>query len=339
MPENRNRPTMVRIFAALVLLLVTTTILFASGLLRHGVGTTATYVVYVLAGLVTAVLCFGLLGATGAFEGTAHGATLKLGGSIVAMLVVTGGGVVYEQYRKPEKFDCLVRFVDRATRQPQKLKGNIEILLGSEKHPGSFSDQSDVLMQGFFAGSKGKSAIVTLDVYPLRSALPDGTIVLDEQITVPVERDPNAATPKQPVHLVGRIIAPDKTGAANAQIWLCAESYTPPLVADDQGRVTADVPATCLSNPVSPETPLQATVKWNSRAYTGAILKTIGFELVLEPERHDAGRVNSIDKPCYVRNSDWQQVKCSAGFDAANTDQHKQLAAIYPGCTQFHICR
>jgi hypothetical protein len=65
-------------FLSLLAAVVLLTTLFASGLLRFGQSGTVAYVVYVIAGLLSATLCYGILESTGAFEAQYHKAPKRI---------------------------------------------------------------------------------------------------------------------------------------------------------------------------------------------------------------------------------------------------------------------
>jgi hypothetical protein len=338
MPGTRHRSSLVRIFAALLAVFVGIAVLFASGAIRHGLGTMGTYVVYVLAGLVTAVLCFGLLGATGSFEGSAHGGTLKLGGSVVAMLLITGGGIVYERYRAPESFDTRLVFLDKATRQPQRLSGQATILLEGEKRMAPLHDQSDALVESFPASARGRSALLALDVSPFRAASPQEPVTLDQQLTVLVERDPTVATEKPPLRIAGRILAPDHRPASGAQIALCRKAFAAPVLADSEGRVSADVPADCDIDEISADRPFATNVRWNASSYAVTLVARTGFEVVLE--RSKPSGTESRSRRCKILQDDWTQIDaCKTGSRAPNEHELTQFKALFPSCGQFVVCK
>lgn len=184
---NQTTIAFFSLLAAVILL----TVLFASGWLRFGQSGTVAYIVYVIAGLLSATLCYGILEATGTFEGQYHQARLKLGGSVVALVLVAGGGGAYERYlRTPETFDLRIRFIS-STRSPQPLTGTVRLFLGAENHEGKLDHGSDVLFQGIASGWKGTPVHLSLEAPPYR--LTDksliGLKVACDTIDILVEKD------------------------------------------------------------------------------------------------------------------------------------------------------
>jgi hypothetical protein len=87
-----------QVFIVLLIAVIAMAILFATGTLRFGLSGPFVYIVYVLAGLLSALLTFGMLSSRGELHGEHEGIGLKLGGAVVALVVVAAGGGLYERY-------------------------------------------------------------------------------------------------------------------------------------------------------------------------------------------------------------------------------------------------
>lgn len=140
------------LFVLLLFAILLLTIVFASGQLRFGLSGTPVYVVYVLCGALAAVLTFGLLGAWGEAQGTGWGVTVKLGGSIVALVVVTAGGGLYERYlhRTPE-IDVRLNFYEDSPSVLTKITGQVRVFVGNQDISRDLKGDSTVLIQGVAA--------------------------------------------------------------------------------------------------------------------------------------------------------------------------------------------
>ncbi len=99
------------VFMVLLAAVVGLAVAIASGLLRFGLEGPIVYTLYCVAGLLAAILCYGLLESSGELHGERYGTTLRLGGAIVGFVVVAGGGGLYERFlRTPGVFSVRVTF-------------------------------------------------------------------------------------------------------------------------------------------------------------------------------------------------------------------------------------
>lgn len=117
----------------LLLAVIAMAVLFATGTLRFGLSGPFVYIVYILAGLLSACLTFGMLSSRGELHGEREGIGLKLGGAVVALVVVAAGGGVYERYLyTPPQFDLLVLFFTDNPAKPEPVTGKVVVIAGNQ---------------------------------------------------------------------------------------------------------------------------------------------------------------------------------------------------------------
>ena len=159
-----TRKQTVGVFGALLLTVLLLTILFASGSLRFGLSGPSVYILYLLAGMLAAVLTFGMLSSSGQLNATRGGVTLTLGGSIVALVVVAGGGGIYERYlHRPETFDLLITFWATDPNAFEPLKGQITIYAGNNDFTQALDGSGRNRFLGLPSSLLGKKAELTLN--------------------------------------------------------------------------------------------------------------------------------------------------------------------------------
>lgn len=140
--------TKIMLFAFLLATVILLVILYASGVLRFGLSQQFTYILYTVAGLLAAVTCFGLLSSFGRLNGERNGINLELGGAIVAFVVVTGGGGLYEKYlHTPETITMTILFTDESGQQ-ESFTGTATLYIGAEPKVVQLRDRNDVTFQG-----------------------------------------------------------------------------------------------------------------------------------------------------------------------------------------------
>jgi hypothetical protein len=162
---NRNKLGLL-LFSTLLIVVVSLTVLFASGAIRFASSGLSTYIVYVLAGLLASVLCYGLLHSSGNITGHQRGVSIYIQGSVVALVLVAGGGMAYERwFHIPEQFDIRVVFSSEDG-QPVTLVGTIDILYANEKKTETVKESSSVLFQGVQRHWYGQGFRLTLDAPP-----------------------------------------------------------------------------------------------------------------------------------------------------------------------------
>jgi hypothetical protein len=124
------------VFGVLLVVLLGLTVLFASGTLRFGQSGPIVYILYVIAGFGAAVLTFGLLASSGTFSASNRGMTLRLGGSVVALLAVAAGGGLYERYlHRAETFELLIVFWMGDSNSSAPLIGEMVLYAGNNDFP------------------------------------------------------------------------------------------------------------------------------------------------------------------------------------------------------------
>lgn len=162
-PESGTKAKM----AILILLLVVLLIIvyaFASGKLAMGISGSFTYLIYIFLGLISSVVCYGLLSSMGEIQGHKYETTIKLGGAIVGLVVVGGGGLVYEKYvRKPDTIDMRVIFFTDNRAAPQKISGTATVFVANKEFNVSLKDEYTVLFQGLPSGAEGQALSLALD--------------------------------------------------------------------------------------------------------------------------------------------------------------------------------
>lgn len=139
---------MILLLAAFLVAVIGLTVAFAARNLGLRPGPQTTFVVYVLCGCLAAVLTFGILRSAGTFKGSRHGGTLEFSGALIPLVLVVGGGMVYEKYfRVSEEFSPRFRFVtENGALQP--LTGSAILYVGSARLEQTFKDADSVLFQG-----------------------------------------------------------------------------------------------------------------------------------------------------------------------------------------------
>lgn len=166
------------IFSTLLFSVFIFTLLFANKTLPFSEINQSSYLIYVLCGLLAAYTCYGLLSSYSEIKGQKYGLNIRMGGSIVAMLVVTFGGGYYEKnMQTTSSFDIRIRFVSENGLTPQKLNGKLSLFLGNEEKYQNLNNQSSVLFQGIsnkwrnkFLNLSLESSQFEIDITDLKNA-------------------------------------------------------------------------------------------------------------------------------------------------------------------------
>lgn len=192
--DEQRRPKML-LFILLLFAVLCLTLVFALRPAAGEANPVTAYVTYVLAGLLAAVVCYGFLASSGWLKGKTHGFDLRVGGALLALVVVAGGGGAYERFgHTPVAYTQRLRFVDRAS-QPVKLTGLARLFLGNGSWSAELREASDAAFDGVPSAWRGKSVTITLDTAPFVLAAPEEVCNAGpEPIVVRVIRDPNAAS-------------------------------------------------------------------------------------------------------------------------------------------------
>jgi len=181
------------IFGALLVVLLGLAILFGSGILRFGLEGPFVYVIYIIAGLLVAFACFGLLDSSGELTGQPLDTNLKLGGAIVGLVVVAAGGALYEIYgRPPSTFSTRVIFSD-ATGQQVKPKGTLTLFIGAANPQITIDGNGSALFQNLPGAWRNKSVRAALDSAEFRPSDSQGSSLQlkpEETISLEVVRKP-----------------------------------------------------------------------------------------------------------------------------------------------------
>lgn len=152
------------VFIILLVAILAFVSLLATGVFRLGMSSAYSYLLYVLAGLLSAVVCYGVLNSIGEIEGKSINSTIKLSGSVVALCLVTFGGGYYERnLRTPEYFDARITFYVRSPTMPQKISGNLSLYVGNEVKTIHLKEEATALFQGISQAMADKDIKLSLE--------------------------------------------------------------------------------------------------------------------------------------------------------------------------------
>lgn len=158
---NRNK---IVVFSILLLSILAFTLLMANKTLQFAASSGTSYLIYVLCGLLAAYTCFGLLSSFGEINGQKYGLNIRLGGAIVAMMIVTFGGGYYEKNMQASpSLDMRIRFVSDNNQMPQKISGKLSLFLGNEEKSQILDEESSVLFQGISNKWRGEKLSIALE--------------------------------------------------------------------------------------------------------------------------------------------------------------------------------
>jgi hypothetical protein len=181
------------IFAALLVVLIGLAVLFGAGVLRFGLEGPFVYVIYVIAGLLVAFVCFGLLDSTGELTGNPLSTNVKLGGAIVGLVVVIAGGALYEIYGRPQQtFSTRVAFYTM-NGESVRPKGALTLFIAAGTQTAIIDSGGTALFQNIPAAWRSKEAQCSLDSHEYRAAAINNCKLLlkpEETIAFQVERKP-----------------------------------------------------------------------------------------------------------------------------------------------------
>ena len=183
----------ISIFAVLLVVLIALAALFGSGVLRFGLEGPFVYIIYVIAGLLVAFVCFGLLDSSGELTGNPLSTNVKLGGAIVGLVVVIAGGALYEIYGRPQQtFSTRVAFYT-SNGEIVKPKGTLTLFIGAGTQSATIDSGGTALFQNIPAAWRSKEAQCSLESQEYRPiAGSNGKLLLKPEETVPflVEHKP-----------------------------------------------------------------------------------------------------------------------------------------------------
>jgi hypothetical protein len=90
---------------------------------------------------------FGILTSTGELSGSPFGIQLRLGGSLVAAVVVAGGGSLYELYVRPDSFNTRVVFYESTPATSVDIAGSLTLFVGSGRQNVAIERDGTALIQ------------------------------------------------------------------------------------------------------------------------------------------------------------------------------------------------
>lgn len=193
--HSRTQGAFVFVISLILLFIVASlSVLFASGVLRFGLEGPFIFVLYLLAGLLVAFACFGLLSSTGELSGSPYGIQTRLGGAIVGLVVVVGGGGLYEYFvRGTGEFQLRVSFYENDIRDRTPVEGSFALEYGADI-PSRDIHQGTVLFQNIPERFKGARVIYNLTSrdYKIHSKEDQTRISLlpDTAVKIQVEKKP-----------------------------------------------------------------------------------------------------------------------------------------------------
>jgi hypothetical protein len=153
------------IFAVLLVVAVGFVIALGAGAIEQNV--VGNYVVYILVGALAAVLTFGILSSTGEIAGERHGFSIKVTGSLVALLAVAGGGVWLDLQRRD--FVVKLKLVG-GDGGPVRATGKARLEFLGRTPEASINGSDLVTFEAIPASAMGAEASVSLDSPGLRLA-------------------------------------------------------------------------------------------------------------------------------------------------------------------------
>lgn len=161
--QPRSQPNY-PLFIILLVALLAVVYAFASNHLQMGISGSFTYMIYVFLGLVSSVVCYGFLSSMGEIKGYKYETTIKLGGAIVGLVVVGGGGMIYEKYvQRSDTVDVRLVFYRSKLSHTQKITGEATLLIGNKEFTVTLRSQSSVLLQGIPFAAEGTKMNLSLD--------------------------------------------------------------------------------------------------------------------------------------------------------------------------------
>lgn len=162
-PTSRGNGLLFSVFVILLLAVIGLVLIFASGRLRFGLEGPVVYLIYVLVGLLAAVLCYGILNSTGQLSGKIHGINVQLGGAIVVAVIIVVGAVYYEKMvRQDTPFEVRAYLYEKAQSELVSANGVLAIHLGEMLPTANINPDGTALFQGIPRQWAGKKVLVSL---------------------------------------------------------------------------------------------------------------------------------------------------------------------------------
>lgn len=133
----------------LLVAVISLTILFASGVLDFGLEGPFVFILYVISGILVSVACFGLLSSSGEIVGESFGYKTRIGGAIVGLVVVVGGGGIYEVFARPASlFSFRILMYEDTPASPTLVKGSVSLIVGAAIRSADVDSNGTALFQG-----------------------------------------------------------------------------------------------------------------------------------------------------------------------------------------------
>ena len=177
------------LFVALLVAVLGLIILFGSGRLRFGLEGPFVFIIYLMGGMLAAVLTFGILSSSGELTGKKAGWGIRLGGAVVALVVVTFAGGYYERYlHTPSQFDALLLFYVDNPNAPEHVTGSVGVFIGNEEHMCVLDGTGRALIRSLSSRYLDSAYMLTLDSpnYEVVSNSPKG-LTSQEPILVKIK--------------------------------------------------------------------------------------------------------------------------------------------------------
>ena len=140
MPPETNSDSKILFYLSLIFLFVVValTVLLASGILQFGLLGPFIFVIYIVAGLLVSVACFGILTSAGEITGshTPYGIHWRLGGAIVGFVVVAVGGGLYEKFVRTDlSLEFQILFLEEGSQNLAPVTGELRFVFGTKTEP------------------------------------------------------------------------------------------------------------------------------------------------------------------------------------------------------------
>jgi hypothetical protein len=184
---------MLAVSATMLIVVVGIIILFGSGVVNIAIDASLIFLVYILGGLLVAFACFGLLTSSGEIGGKPLGVNVRLGGSVVAAVLVAGGGSLYELYVRPSAFATRIIFYEVGPASPVPVRGTFRVFMGAAVQDIPIQSDGSILIQNLRGRTRVRFALDApeYEVDPSQPAelvpVPDGLVSIKVRRKSPFE--------------------------------------------------------------------------------------------------------------------------------------------------------